>query len=364
MKVPFNSLIPQVQAHRSELVAAMLRVLDSGWYVLGEEVIAFEREFAALMGSRCCVSVASGLDALILALKALGISEGDEVLVPSNTYIATVMAITANNAVPVFVEPDDYYGMAPHLLESAITSKTKAILPVHLYGQACDMNAITDIANKYNLLIVEDCAQSHGAIFKGQKTGTFGKIGCFSFYPTKNLGAFGDGGAIITDDESVADRISLLRNYGSSRKYHHELEGVNSRLDEIQAALLRVKLPYLSGLIAERQSIAKRYLSHIKNPLLELPKIRKGATHTWHLFVIKTSERNRLQKYLKSQGIGTQIHYPIPPHLSPAYASWGKKKGEFPVAENLADTVLSLPLFNGMEETDQERVITACNCFA
>ena len=264
------------------------------------------------------MGVNSGLDALILAVRALNIGYGDEVIVPANTYIATVLGITENRATPVFVEPDEYYNLDADKIEEKITNKTKAIMVVHLYGQAANMKKIQDIAAKYNLYLLEDCAQSHGAKFEGKTTGTFGDIGCFSFYPTKNLGAFGDGGAIVTNNEKIADKIRMLRNYGSRRKYYNEIEGVNSRLDEMQAALLNVKLSHYIELRSEREKIAQKYLNEIKNPKIILPKIRKGAEHVWHLFVVQTENRDKLQNYLNENGIGTQIHYPIPPHLSEA----------------------------------------------
>lgn len=363
MQIEFNVLDRQFFKYQGEYEAAALRVLRSGWYILGQEVEAFEAEFAAAIGSRCCVGVNSGLDALILAFRALGIGPGDEVLVPANTYIASVIGITENGATPVYVEPDLYYNLNPDLLEAAITVRTKAILAVHLYGQAARMDAICDIAKKHKLLLIEDCAQSHTAAYKGQITGTFGDIGCFSFFPTKNLGAFGDGGAIVTDDLELATKIRMMRNYGSKVKYHNEIAGVNSRLDEMQAGLLRVKLNHLPELIAERTYIAARYLNEINNPLITLPSRANGSAHVWHLFVARTAERNKLQQYLLDNGIKTQIHYPVPPHLAECYRYQGHKKCDYPITEDYANSIISLPLYNGMTEEEIECVIAKVNTF-
>ena len=363
MKIPANKLAPIYEKHKDEYDKAALRVLSSGWYILGEEVINFEKEFASYIGSDHCVGLNSGLDALILAIRALGIGPGDEVIVQANTYIATVLAITWNGATPVFVEPDNCYGTDPAAIENAITSRTKALLVVHLYGQPCDMNPILEISNRNNIPVIEDCAQSHGATYHGHQTGTFGTIGCFSFFPTKNLGGFGDGGAIVTDNMELAEKISTLRNYGSRMKYQNEVTGVNSRLDEIQAALLRVKLTHLDELISERISIAQKYLERIKNPTIQLPMVRDGVRHVWHLFTIQTRNRDQFQQYLKDKGISTKIHYPIPPHLSDAYHNLGYSKGSFPITEEIADSILSLPLYNGMTEEEIEYVIDTINSF-
>lgn len=361
--IPFNTLKPQFDRYAEEYLAAAHRVLESGWYVLGPELAAFESAFAAYLGANFSAGVASGLDALTLALKALGVAPGDEVAVPSNTYIATVIAITTVGARPLFVEPDPYHGMDPSALEAALTSNTRAILPVHLYGQPCDMPRIMKIADSRGIPVVEDCAQSHGAAIDERLTGTFGAIGCFSFFPTKNLGAFGDGGAITTGGEEICRRIRMLRNYGCERKYVNETAGMNSRLDEIQAALLSVKLAHLGELTAERERIARRYLAGIRNPAIILPRCRPDCTHCWHLFVVEAEKRDDLQQYLADREIGTQIHYPIPPHLSDAYRDLGYARGDFPIAERLADTVLSLPLYNGMTDADQNRGIEALNAW-
>jgi len=361
MKIDLAVLDRQFKLHQTEYEEAAIRVLRSGWYILGPEVEAFEKEFADYVGAKHCIGVASGLDALTLAVRALGIGTGDEVIVPANTYIATVLAVTANGAMPVFAEPDEYYNLDAEKLEGLITPKTKAIMAVHLYGQSADMENIAKIAGKHNLPVIEDCAQSHGAHEGGMMTGHCGTIGCFSFYPTKNLGAFGDAGAVVADREDIAETIKKLRNYGSKVKYHNELAGVNSRLDEIQAALLRVKLRHLSELIDERRTIAKMYFEGIKNPKLILPKTRNGAEHVYHQFVVRTGDRDGLQKYLEDNGIHTVIHYPVPPHLAECYKALGYKKGDFPIAEKYADEVLSLPMFNGMKEKEAQYVIDVLN---
>lgn len=353
----------QHEMYADEYREAALRVLDSGYYVLGKEVEAFEAEYAAYMGSEYCVGLNSGLDALILAVRALGIGAGDEVIVPANTFIATVIGIVENGAVPVFVEPDEYYNLDADKIEASITDKTKAIIVVHLYGQAANMTKIKALADKYNLYLLEDCAQAHTATFDGKTIGTWGDIGCFSFYPTKNLGAFGDSGAIITDNQELADRIRKLRNYGSGKKYHNELCGINSRLDEMQAALLRVKLTHLEELINQRKHYSDRYLAEITNPKIVLPKVRDGATHVWHLFVIRCEQRDELHAYLADKGIYAQIHYPIPPHLQKCYAYMGYHEGDFPITEEFANTVLSLPFYNGMTDEEIQYVIDAVNAF-
>ncbi|MBQ7478815.1 MAG: DegT/DnrJ/EryC1/StrS family aminotransferase [Selenomonadaceae bacterium] len=361
MRIDLAVLGRQFELCRKEYEEAALRVLRSGWYILGKEGEAFEQEFARYVGRRYCIGVNSGLDALTLSVRALGIGEGDEVIVPANTYIASVLAVTANRAVPVFVEPDGYYGMDVDQMAQAVTEKTKAIMVVHLYGQAARMDAVMEIAARHGLRVIEDCAQSHGARFRGGMTGAFGDAGCFSFYPTKNLGAFGDAGAVVTDDARLADTLCKLRNYGSKVKYHNELLGVNSRLDEIQAALLRVKLRHLEELVREREAIAGRYLAGIRNPALLLPEIRAGANHVWHQFVVRTGQRDDFQEYLEGCGIKTMIHYPVPPHLAECYAYLGHHRGAYPIAEQYADEVLSLPMFNGMQDEEVDYVIESCN---
>ena len=363
MQIKCNVLDRQFQMYQAEYEAAALRVLRSGWYVLGNEVLAFENAFAAYTGRKYCVGLNSGLDALILSVRALGIGAGDEVIVQSNTYIATVLGITENGAVPVFVEPDEYYNIDAAKIEAAVTDRTKAVLVTHLYGQASNMAAVVETARKYHLELIEDCAQSHGACFDGQMTGTFGRAGCFSFYPTKNLGAFGDAGAVVTDDEAFADKLRMMRNYGSKVRYHNEIEGVNSRLDEMQAALLRVKLGHLSALNQERKELAQRYDAGIVNPQIVLPKLRTKAESIYHQYVIRCTKRDALQAYLAKQDIQTQIHYPIPPHLAACYAHLGCHKEDYPIAEQYADQVLSLPIYTGMTGEEQQYVIDRLNAF-
>lgn len=361
MQVPFTLLNRQYIRFSEEYNEAALKVLQSGWYINGGEVESFETNFASWCGTSYCVGVNSGLDALTLALRALGIKRGDEVIVPANTYIASVMSITLNDATPIFIEPDKTFNIDITKIEEVITEKTKAILVVHLYGQAAKMNEIVRIANKHNLKIIEDCAQAHGATYNNIKVGNFGDVGCFSFFPTKNLGAFGDGGAIITNDKTVAQCIRTLKNYGSNRKYYNELLGVNSRLDEIQAAFLNVKLKHLEELNKERHEIAECYLSGIHNRNVQLPYIEMHATHVFHQFVIKTENRDKLAAYLKLNGIETQIHYPIPPHLAECYKFLGYRSGDFPFTEELSQSILSLPIFNGMKKAEVEKVIDIIN---
>lgn len=363
MQIKCNVLDRQFQMYQSEYEAAALRVLRSGWYVLGSEVQQFEEAFAKYTGRKYCVGLNSGLDALILSVRALGIGSGDEVIVQANTYIATVLGITENGATPVFVEPDAFFNMDADRLEQAITDRTRAIMVTHLYGQASNMTPIVEIAQRHHLEIIEDCAQSHGACFGGKMTGTFGVSGCFSFYPTKNLGAFGDAGAVVTDDAAFADKLRMMRNYGSKVKYHNEIEGVNSRLDEMQAALLSVKLAHLQELNEERRMLAKRYSEGITNPRVILPGVREGAESIYHQYVVRCADREALQKALEQQGIQTQIHYPIPPHLAGCYARLGHKKGEYPITEAYADEVLSLPIYTGMTLEEQDYVIRRINAW-
>lgn len=363
MKIMPNRLDRGFFMYQKEFEEKALEVLRSGWYVLGNEVKSFEEEFALFTGSRYCVGLASGLDALWIAFRVLGIGKGDEVIVQGNTYIASVMGITINGATPVFVEPDSYNNIDAARIEEKITSRTKAILVVHLYGQAADMKRITAIAQKYNLKLVEDCAQSHGAAFGGKMTGTFGDIGCFSFYPSKNLGAFGDAGAIVTDNAKIAEDIRVFRNYGSEKRYYNRVVGANSRLDEMQAGFLRIRLSHLDEVNRERKMICEKYQREIANSKINLPKIRKDADHVWHQFVIHCKQRDELVSYLNERGIGTLIHYPIPPHLSEAYQYLGYKEGALPITEQYAKEVLSLPLYNGMTTEEQEYVISAINQF-
>lgn len=363
MKIMPNRLDRGFFRYQREFEEKALEVLRSGWYVLGKEVEQFENEFAKYTGSAHCVGLASGLDALWLAFQVLGIGEGDEVLVPANTYIASVMGITINGAIPVFVEPDEFYNIDVKALEKSLTEKTKAVLVVHLYGQASKMDDIVSFCKSHNLRLVEDCAQSHGACYEGKMTGTFGDIGCFSFYPSKNLGGFGDGGAIITDNVKIAEDMRMYRNYGSRKRYYNEVVGANSRLDELQAGLLRVRLRHMEELTQERRLLAERYSRKLNNSKMILPQVRELADSVWHQYVIRCKEREKLIHYLEKQGIGTIIHYPVPPHLSEAYAYLGKKKGDYPITEDYADTVLSIPMYNGMTVEEQDMVIEALNAF-
>ena len=363
MKIMPNRMDRGFELYQKEFEDAALKVLRSGWYILGNEVSAFEDEFAKYVGAKYCVGLASGLDALWIAMRLLGICAGDEVLVQGNTYIATVMGITMNGATPVFVEPDEHFGMDVDKIEKLINEKTKAILVTHLYGMASDMDEIVRICKKYNLKLVEDCAQAQGAMYKGKKVGTFGDIGCFSFYPSKNLGAFGDAGAVVVNDEILANEFKIFRNYGSERRYYNKVVGANSRLDEIQAGLLRVRLRHLEDLNEERIKIAERYSHEIKNNKLKLPKPMEETTCVWHQYVVRCEERDLLKAYLEEKEIGTIIHYPIPPHLADAYKYLGHKKGDYPITEHLAGTVISIPIYNGMTEEEQTYVIDALNRF-
>jgi len=359
MIIKANDLNRQYELYKDEYEKAALRTLRSGWFILGNELMAFEEEFADYTGSSNCIGVASGLDALVLGFRLLGVGSGDEVIVASNAYIACVMGITLNGGKPVFVEPDESFNIDPDIIESAITKKTKAILAVHLYGAPCNMQRITCIAEKYDLFVIEDCAQAHGTESDGNRVGSFGSIGCFSFYPTKTLGSFGDGGAIITNNEEIANNARILRNYGSDKKYYFSEIGMNSRLDEIQAALLRVKLSHVDVLICDHRRIAADYLSKINNQLITLPKNVSG--HTWHQFVVRTDRRNELKEYLELNGIGSDIHYPIPPHLSKAYRFLGFAEGDFPLAEKYSREVLSLPIFVGMTAEEQDYIVDVLN---
>lgn len=363
MKISPNRLDRGFNKYQEEFEQKALDVLRSGRYVLGKEVQGFEQEFADYVGAKYCVGLASGLDALWIAFRVLGIGAGDEVIVQGNTYIASVMGITINGATPIFVEPDEYYNIDASKIEEKITDRTKAILVVHLYGQASNMKPVMELAKKYHLRVVEDCAQSHGACFEHQMTGTFGDIGCFSFYPSKNLGAFGDAGAIVTDDEKIAQDVRVFRNYGSEKRYYNRVVGTNSRLDEIQAGLLRVRLAHMGELEAEKRRICERYLTELHNDSIVLPKTRKGATHIWHQFVIRTDRREELIDFLNEREIGTIIHYPIPPHLSEAYRYLNMPQGSLPITEQYAKTVLSIPLYNGMTAEEQTYVIDAINSF-
>ena len=365
MNVPFVSFLPMERELDSDLRNAFNRVFTRSWYIEGQEDAAFEKAFSAFCGTKYCIGVGNGLDALMLILKALDIGEGDEVIVPSNTYIATALAVTYVGAKPVFVEPEkETFNIDPSRIEAAVTARTKAIMPVHLYGRACDMDPIMSIAAKYSLRIIEDCAQAHGATYKGRKVGTFGDAAGFSFYPGKNLGALGDAGAVVTDNEDIAVKVRALGNYGSDYKYHHIYKGNNSRLDELQAAFLSAKLPHLERMNAARRQIADRYLSEIKNPAVILPLVSEEYVPVWHIFGIRCSRRDELEKHLSSRGIITNKHYPIPMHLQECYRDLGFSEGDFPIAEEISRTELSLPMFYGMTDTEVQAVISAVNDFA
>ncbi len=359
MKTPFLDLKASTYELEGEFEDAFKRVLKSGWYVLGDEVASFETEFAAFCNAKHCIGVANGLDALHLTLCAYGIGRGDEVIVPSNTYIATWLAISHCGATPIGVEPNvDTYNIDPTKIEAAVTPKTKAIIPVHLYGQPADMDSINTIANNHGLKVIEDAAQAHGAQYKKRTTGSLGDAAGFSFYPGKNLGAFGDGGAITTDDDALADKLRTLRNYGSKIKYQHELKGFNSRLDELQAALLRVKLKHLNKWNKKRSLIAKQYITELKASKLLLPHIPEWADPVWHLFVVRTDNRNDFQSKLKNIGIETLIHYPIPPHQQLAYRQ--HKNKSFPLTESIKDSIVSLPIWPQMSNKQVNAVINGC----
>lgn len=361
MNVPFLSFQPQHAPLREAMAVAFSRVYDSCWYVLGEEVQQFEQEYASFNHVAHTVGVANGLDALVLALRALAIGPGDEVIVPSNTYIATWLAVTQVGATLVPVEPDPATSnLDPGRIAAALTSRTKAIMPVHLYGQACRMPEIMELATQYELYVIEDNAQAQGATFAGRPTGSFGHASGTSFYPGKNLGALGDAGAVTTNDAALAQQVRVLRNYGSQQKYYNEIVGYNSRLDELQAALLRVKLPQLASWTHQRQQVAAWYSQYLVGiDGLRLPTVAEGATHVYHLYVVHTSQRTALQQHLASQGIGTMIHYPVPPHLQQAYKALALGPGSFPIAEELANTCLSLPMWPGMTEEHVAAVAAA-----
>jgi len=365
MKVAAGRLDRGFERYQAEYEAKALEVLRSGWYVLGKELSAFEKEWSDYIGVKYSLGVGNGLDSLCIAFRILNIGVGDEVIVCSNAFIACVMGITTKGATPVFVEPDSYDNIDAEKVEAKITKRTKAILAVHLYGQACDMTHIMEIARKHNLKVIEDCSQSHGNHWNGQALGGIGDIGCFSLYPSKGCGAFGDAGIITTNEDDLADKVRVFRNYGSRVRYYNEVVGTNSRLDELQAGLLRVKLSHLNDMNQERRVIAAKYSEGIRHPLIKLPQVRPGSDATWHQYVIhvKDGKRDDLIRHLKKNEIGSMIHYPIPPHLSEAYAYLGYKRGDFPIAEQYADEVLSIPMYNGMTDEEINYVITAINRF-
>lgn len=375
MQVPFVIFKPLEKELDKDIRVAFDRVYTRSWYIEGEEDKTFEASFAYYCGTKYAVGCGNGLDSLMLSLKALGVGSGDEVIVPSNTYIATALAVTYVGAKPVFVEPDiRTFDIDASLIEAAITPKTKAIMPVHLYGQACDMDPIVAIAKKHGLFIIEDCAQSHGATYKGKKVGSFGTAAGFSFYPGKNLGALGDAGAVVTDDKELADRVRALGNYGSDYKYHHIYKGNNSRLDELQAAFLSTKLTSLDKVNENRRATAKKYLDGIENTNVFLPFVPDYAEPVWHIFGIRVKTeaeksgkaelgtgRKSLEEHLNRAGIGTNKHYPIPMHLQECYKDLGFKKGDFPIAEEISSTELSLPMYYGMTDEEVQYVIEKIN---
>ncbi len=364
MKIPFMSFLPMEKELNNEIKEAFERVFKSSRYIGGEEDSNFEKEFASFCGTKHCIGTGNGLDALMIILKALGIGKGDEVIVPSNTFIATSLAVTYVGAKPIFVEPDiSTYNINTSLIEKAITNKTKAIMPVHLYGQPCEMDTILHIAQEYGLKIIEDCAQAHGATYKGKKVGTFGDAAGFSFYPGKNLGALGDAGAVVTNDLSIANKVRAIGNYGSDYKYHHIYKGNNSRLDEFQAAFLSAKLPHLSRMNEDRRRIAYMYSNGIKNKKIILPKIQNNCNPVWHIYAIRCNTRDDLEKYLREQGIDTNKHYPIPIHLQECYKDLNISIGELPIAEKISRTELSLPLYYGMTNDEVQYVIDTINAY-
>lgn len=364
--VPFLDLKGINLRHRADLHAALDRVLNSGWLILGKETEAFEAEFATWCGTKHCVGVGNGLEALQLVLQAWGIGPGDEVLVPSNTYIATWLAVTQCGATPVPVEPDPATcNIDPTRLSAAITARTKAIIAVHLYGQTADMDGVMAVARTHGLKVLEDAAQAHGALYRGRRAGALADAAGFSFYPGKNLGALGDGGAVTTADPELAERLRMLRNYGSRVKYHNEIVGWNSRLDELQAAFLRAKLPMLDADNAARTALAARYQAGLANcPGVILPVVAPNCEPVWHLYVVRHAERDRLAGHLKAQGIDTLVHYPIAPHLQPAYAALGMRDGSLPISETLHRQVLSLPLWPGMTVAEVDAVVEGIRSFS
>ena len=364
MNIPFVSFEKMHNEIRPLLDSAYKRVVDREWFIQGDECKAFEKEFASYCGAKYAVGCGNGLDALYLILRAYGIGNGDEVIVPSNTYIATALAVTYTRATPVFVEPEEgYFNIDPERIEEKITGRTKAIMAVHLYGMPARMDEILSIAEKYGLRVIEDAAQAHGAVYKGKKTGHIGDAAGFSFYPGKNLGALGDGGAVVSDDKELIDRVRALGNYGSDYKYHHIYQGNNSRLDEMQAAFLRVKLGCLDKWNENRRSIAKKYHDGIVNPGVVLPKLYDDIEHVYHIFavMVKDGRRDELEKYLNDHGIGTNKHYPIPMHLQGAYESLGMKKGDLPIAEEISASELSIPMYYGMTDEEVNYVIGTIN---
>lgn len=363
-RIPIQCLRREYQANRERFLAVFDKVCARAAYCDGAFVHGFEKDFAAFLGAKSCSGVNSGTSALLLAMKALGVQGGDQVIVPSATFFSTASAVVMAGAEPVFADCDcETWQISVESAAKLINKKTKLIVGVHLYGGAFDVHGISDLASQAGIPFLEDACQAAGTLIGDRYAGTFGAAGCFSFYPTKNLGAFGDAGAVVTDDAELAKTLRMLRNYGSEKKYHNKILGVNSRLDELQAALLRTKLGHLAELITERERIAAAYLDGIQNPAIRLPKLRKNTNHVWHQFVIQTEDRDGFQTYLADHGIQTVIHYPIPPHLSECYQYLGHKAGDYPVAEHMAKTVLSLPMFNGMREDEVQYFVETVNAY-
>ena len=361
--IKFLDLYKINEQYREQIDARIKNVLDSGWYLLGKEDEQFEEHFAQYCGTKYCVSCGNGLDALTLIIKAYGFGKGDEIIVPANTYIASILSISYNGCTPVLIEPDiNTYNINPDLIEEKITDKTKAIMVVHLYGQSVQMDKIWELAKKYNLKIIEDSAQAHGAIYNAKRTGNLGDASGFSFYPGKNLGCLGDGGAVTTNDKELADKIRALRNYGSNIKYHNIYQGVNSRLDELQAAVLDAKLPYLDKDNQRRREIAEYYLKNIKNDKIILRKPYNEKANVWHIFPVRTGNRDDFQQYLKENDIQTLIHYPIPPHKQPCYAEWNDLN--LPVTEEIHNTIISLPISPVMTDSEAEKVVKVINKYS
>lgn len=363
MNVPFIDLKRTFLLYQKEYEEVLLKTARSGWYILGKQLELFEKQFSDYLNTKHCIGVGCGQDSLILAVRALGISKGDEVIVAGNTYIATVLGVTENGATPVFVDCDDYYQLDVDLIQQALTDKTKAILTTNLYGQCSNTSIMREICDHHGLFLIEDCAQSHGAMLDGISAGQLADIACYSFYPTKPLGAMGDGGACTTNNDELAEKLRMLRNYGSRKKYINEIEGLNTRLDELQAAVLQVGLKHLNECNEERRRIAKRYLAEVSNPHVLLPKLRENDYPVFHIFAIRSKNRDKLQKYLAEKGVQTQIHYPIPPYQQKCYEGNSFTKKDLPKTDLFAKQELSLPIYAGMPESEINYVIDAVNAF-
>lgn len=362
--IPVNELVRGYNLFQEEYEQKAVSVLRSGWYVLGKEVEQFEDEYAKALGGGCyCAGVDNGLNAIRLGLYASGIGPGDEVIVQANGYIATMLGITQNGGVPVFVEPDEYHNLDADRIEAAITDRTKAVLVTHLYGQATRMDKVIETCKKHNLMLFEDCAQSHFSSYKGINTGLFGDAGFFSFYPTKNLGCFGDGGGVVSKNKGLIEKIKVLRNYGSDYKYHNIVPGFNSRLDELQAGLLRVKLSHMPQLLANRRKIAEAYLQGIKNPLVELPLLAEDVVPVWYLFVVRVEDQAGFRSFLSDHGVQTDVHFPTPPHMQPALEYLGHHEGSFPIAEKDCKSVVSLPMMDYLSDEEIATVIKVVNAY-